>query len=191
VECEGKIQENAQLKRSLANLKTDLDKARKELNDSTLEIDKLKFNAKTQSMRHQDEISKVNQTNRNLDQELKEKNSYIDRMKSNTERLNGENTKIRKLCDEQIKENTNLKEKNRKLKTLLNETSSSYGDTKNFKQKATELYKFGEDKMKVLFEENKKLKVEIQELQAANIKLNVNSTIICRIICSLYLKILK
>ena len=191
MECEGKIQENAQLKRSLANLKTDLDKARKELNDSTLEIDKLKFNAKTQSMRHQDEISKVNQTNRNLDQELKEKNSYIDRMKSNTERLNGENTKIRKLCDEQIKENTNLKEKNRKLKTLLNETSSSYGDTKNFKQKATELYKFGEDKMKVLFEENKKLKVEIQELQAANIKLNVNSTIICRIICSLYLKILK
>lgn len=161
MECEEKTQDNIQLRRSLSNIKADHEKVRKDLNDSALEIDKLKFNAKTQSMKLQDEISKANQSNRSLDQELREKLSYIERVKANTERLNGENIKIRKLNDEQARENSNLREDNKKLKALLSEARAAFdklnSEVKTLKPKANDLnpqnerlQKFNEDTMKRL-----------------------------------------
>eukprot|EP00826_Nyctotherus_ovalis_P055432 TRINITY_DN7359_c0_g1_i1.p3 TRINITY_DN7359_c0_g1~~TRINITY_DN7359_c0_g1_i1.p3 ORF type:complete len:170 (+),score=67.97 TRINITY_DN7359_c0_g1_i1:1229-1738(+) len=94
-------------------------------------------------MKFQDEISKANQSNRSLDKELREKLSYIERAKANTERLNGENIKIRKLNDEQARENSNLREDNKKLKALLNEARVAFdklnSEVKTLKPKAGDL----------------------------------------------------
>lgn len=114
-----------QLRRNATELNAECERYKKSVNDLSTEMDKLKMNIKkltAQLNQRQEDINKLTQNSKVMDQEIKDQTSYITKIHSDNDRLCTENSQLKKLHDDCMKENAQLWEQNKGLKSQLNET---------------------------------------------------------------------
>lgn len=119
-----KMAENVQLRRDVTNLKADYEKLKKKVSDDALEIDRQNATIKkwsAQANQKQEELNKAVQNIKVLSQETKDQESFIEKLQEKYNRLCVENSQIKKVQDDYIKENANLWEQNKQIKSQLNE----------------------------------------------------------------------
>lgn len=118
------MSENVQLRRATTDLKAESEQQKKATNDLTTEADKLRMNLKkitTQFNQRQEDINKLIQNNKVMDQEIKDQTSYIEKIHAANDRMTAENSQLKKLQEDCMKENAQLWEQNKGLKSQLNE----------------------------------------------------------------------
>jgi chromosome segregation ATPase len=117
--------ENIQLKRDVTTLRADCEKLKKVINDSNLEIEKQnsvnkKLNA--QINQRQEELNKAMQNMKVMTEEIKDQTVYIGTIQDNYNRLCIENSQVKKMQNDYVRENAEVLEQNRQIKSQLNET---------------------------------------------------------------------
>jgi len=116
--------ENVQLKRNVTSLKIDCEKLKKAIDDSNTEAEKQNAVIKklnTQINQKQNELSKATQNVKVMSEEIKDQTANVGKIQDSYNRLRIENSQIRKVQDEYVKENTEILEKNKQIKSQLNE----------------------------------------------------------------------
>lgn len=116
--------ENVQLRRNSTDLNAECERHKKSANDLVTEAEKLRMNIKklsTQLNQRQEDINKLAQNNKVMDQEIKDQTNYISKIHSDNNRISAENSQLKKLHDDCMKENAQLWEQNKGLKSQLNE----------------------------------------------------------------------
>jgi chromosome segregation ATPase len=116
--------ENVQLRRSATELNAECEKHKKTNDGLSSEADKLRMSVKKLSVQlnqKQEDINKLAQNNKVMDQEIKDQNSYIAKLHSDNNRISNENSQLKKLQDDYMKESAQLWEQNKGLKSQLNE----------------------------------------------------------------------
>lgn len=119
-----KMAESVQLRGDVASLKADCEKLKKKVIDDELEIGRQNAAIKklnTQVNQRQEELNKAAQNTKVMGQEIKDQESFIEKLQENYNRLCVENSQIKNLQDNYVKENASLWEQNKETKSQLNE----------------------------------------------------------------------
>jgi len=120
-----KMNDNVKLRSNINELRTECEKARQVISNFELRADKDASNIKklsTKLNQVQDEKNKLVNRGRVLEQELNDKEMYIEQLQINCERFCNENSQLKKVQDDTVKENIGLLEINRNLKSQFNES---------------------------------------------------------------------
>lgn len=154
--------ENAQLRRSAAELSAECEKYKKTANDLSVETDKLRMGLKkltVQFNQRQEDVGKLVQNNKVMDQEVKDQANYISKVHSDNSRLCAENSQLKRQQDDSTREKAQLWEQNRGLKSQLNEARGIIemlsGEEQMNKQHRSELMREN-DSLRQLAEELKR-----------------------------------
>lgn len=175
--------ENVQLRRSATDLKADCEKQKRANSELAAEMDKLKLSLKkltAQLNQRQDDINKLAQNSKVMDQEIKDQAGYIEKLHADNSRLCTENSQLKKLQDNSMKENAQLWEQNKGLKSQLNEARGAVeelsGEMQIHKQHVDELMPENENlrryvddlkgKLEMAIDDNKKLVQDAEVIKA-------------------------
>eukprot|EP00826_Nyctotherus_ovalis_P015572 TRINITY_DN1443_c0_g1_i4.p1 TRINITY_DN1443_c0_g1~~TRINITY_DN1443_c0_g1_i4.p1 ORF type:complete len:286 (+),score=72.35 TRINITY_DN1443_c0_g1_i4:1075-1932(+) len=117
--------ENIQLRRDATSLKAECEKLKKVVSDGALESGRQESAVKklgAQLSQRQEEMNRMAQNAKVMSEEIKDQASYIEKMQENYNRLCMENSQLKKIQDDYMKESAEAWEQNKQLKSQLNET---------------------------------------------------------------------
>eukprot|EP00826_Nyctotherus_ovalis_P023481 TRINITY_DN1803_c0_g1_i1.p1 TRINITY_DN1803_c0_g1~~TRINITY_DN1803_c0_g1_i1.p1 ORF type:complete len:235 (-),score=62.72 TRINITY_DN1803_c0_g1_i1:465-1169(-) len=161
--------ENMQVMRNIAELSDECEKHKKTANDLSVEADKLRMGMKkltVQFNQRQEDVNKLLQNNKVMDQEIKDQANYISKVHSDNNRLCAENSQLKKLQDDCTRENAQLWEQNRGFKSQLNETKGIIemlsGEEQVIKKHRDELMKENENLRQFVEELKRKLEESVE-----------------------------
>eukprot|EP00826_Nyctotherus_ovalis_P015569 TRINITY_DN1443_c0_g1_i12.p1 TRINITY_DN1443_c0_g1~~TRINITY_DN1443_c0_g1_i12.p1 ORF type:complete len:562 (+),score=146.57 TRINITY_DN1443_c0_g1_i12:204-1889(+) len=120
-----KMAENIQLRRDATSLKAECEKLKKVVSDGALESGRQESAVKklgAQLSQRQEEMNRMAQNAKVMSEEIKDQASYIEKMQENYNRLCMENSQLKKIQDDYMKESAEAWEQNKQLKSQLNET---------------------------------------------------------------------
>lgn len=172
-----------QLRRSATELKAECEKHKRGNSDLATEIEKLRMSLKkatAQVTQRQEDLNKLVQNNKVMDQEIKDQTGYIEKLHAENNRLCAENSQLKKLHDDSMKENSQLWEQNKGLKSQLNEARGAVeelnGEMQMHKQHINDLMpeneslrRYADDlktKLEQAIDDNKKLAQDNEVIKA-------------------------
>lgn len=117
--------ENVQLRRDATSSKAECERLKKSVSDGALESGRQEAAVRklsAQLSQRQEEMNKMAQNAKVMGEEVKDQANYIERLQENYNRLCAENSQLKKMQDDYMKETAEAWEQNKQLKSQLNET---------------------------------------------------------------------
>lgn len=156
------MNDNIKLRSDMNNLQTEYERVKQIMSNLELGAEKDAAAIKkltTRLSQAQEDTAKLANRNKVLEQELSDKERYIERIQGNCDKFCNENSQLKRLQDDVVKENVDLLEVNRNLKSQLNEVQGSNQQLND----ELELLKSNLDLASLDNEEQKKLNEDIKQ----------------------------